>query len=67
MGQLVNVCNLNYEKILKNINLNIDANTFVAISGSNKCGRTTLIKILSGFLDDKETITLNNIYLNSIN
>ena len=67
MGQLVNVCNLNYEKILKNINLNINANTFVAISGSNKCGRTTLIKILSGFLDDKETITLNNIYLNSIN
>lgn len=67
MKQLVEIRNLKYKNVLTDINLNIQTNTFTAISGCNKCGKTTLIKLLSGFLNDHETIMFNNVYLNSFN
>ncbi|MFR1381350.1 MAG: ATP-binding cassette domain-containing protein, partial [Clostridium neonatale] len=36
------------KKILKNINLNIDNEKFVAITGPNGGGKSTLAKIISG-------------------
>ncbi|MDS1005881.1 ABC transporter ATP-binding protein [Clostridium sporogenes] len=38
--------------ILKNINLDIKNNDFYVIVGRNGCGKTTLLNIVSNFLDD---------------
>lgn len=66
MNSIITIKNLNYKDILKNINMNIKENQLVAISGSNKCGKTTLIKILSGLLESKETILLEKHALSSL-
>ena len=63
---MISIQNLNYQNILKNINLDIPENSFISISGNNKCGKTTLIKLLSGLLDDQESIILDKVYLNSL-
>lgn len=48
--ELLSVKNLTYKDILKDISFDIEENKFITISGSNMCGKTTLIKFLSGFL-----------------
>lgn len=48
--------NLSYKSILNNINISFKENTINYISGSNKCGKTTLIKILSGIFDIKDSV-----------
>lgn len=48
--------NLSYKSILKDINIEFKENSINYISGSNKCGKTTLIKILSGLFDTKESV-----------
>lgn len=48
--------NLSYKSILSNINISFEENTINYISGSNKCGKTTLIKILSGIVDIKDSV-----------
>ena len=48
--------NLSYKSILNNINISFEENTINYISGSNKCGKTTLIKILSGEIDIKDSV-----------
>lgn len=48
--------NLSYKSILNNINISFKENSINYISGSNKCGKTTLIKILSGEIDIKDSI-----------
>ena len=48
--------NLSYKSILNNINISFEENTINYISGSNKCGKTTLIKILSGIVDIKDPV-----------
>ena len=48
--------NLSYKSILNNINISFEENTINYISGSNKCGKTTLIKILSGIVDIKDSV-----------
>lgn len=65
MQELITIKNLTYKNILKNISINIPAQSMIAISGANKCGKTTLIKFLSGILDGKDAIILENAYLNS--
>lgn len=46
---------------LKDVNLNIDENEFIAIVGPSGCGKTTLLNILAGLeLYDSGTVTLNN-------
>jgi len=56
MKKLVTVRNLNYLDILKNINLDIETGSLIAISGPNNCGKTTLIKLLSGLLPEEQSI-----------
>lgn len=51
MGNILSVKNLEYRSIFKGLDLNIEKNTFNLITGSNKCGKTTLIKILSGIIE----------------
>lgn len=66
MENLMTVKNLNYKNIIKNINLDIQKGTTIAISGSNKCGKTTLMKLLCGLIEDEESIIFEKIYLNSM-
>lgn len=48
-------------KILKNINLEIKANSFLSIVGPNGCGKSTLIKSINRNLDiQKGSVTLDN-------
>lgn len=47
--------------ILKNINLSINENDFIAIVGHSGCGKTTLIKMLLGLLmPNRGTISVDN-------
>ncbi len=46
---------------LKDVNLNIDENEFVAIVGPSGCGKTTLLNILAGLeLYDSGSVTMHN-------
>lgn len=53
---------------LKNINLNISPKERLGIAGFNGCGKTTLLKILTGLLHHYEgLITVNGVSLRDIN
>lgn len=60
MDNILSVNNLNYKSIFKELDLNIKKNTFNLITGSNKCGKTTLIKILSGLIEINDTCFYNS-------
>lgn len=51
MKEILSVNNLTYKSIFKDLNLSIKENTLNLITGSNKCGKTTLIEILSGIIE----------------
>lgn len=80
MEQLLNVYNFNFyygkHKVFDNLNFSISKGTINAIIGQNKCGKTTLIKILSGiiktkmnfkFVDDSFEFTNDKKYISKIN
>ena len=53
-------------KALKNINLTIEPNSVVCISGEEGAGKTTLLKVLTGnYSDFTGSILLNNIPINN--
>ena len=59
MKTIIDIKNLSYfynneENILENINLKINKNDLVAITGHNGSGKTTLIKIVLGLLKAKK-------------
>lgn len=54
------VKNLNYKSIFKDFNIEFEENTFNLVSGSNKCGKTTLIKILGGIIEVKDNYFYKN-------
>ena len=66
MQCLLKTENLNYKNILKNINIMIKKGTVISISGSNNCGKTTLIKLLCGLLIEKESVFYKNEALESL-
>lgn len=47
MDVILNINNLKYNNIFKDLSLYIEKNTITAISGSNNCGKTTLMRILN--------------------
>lgn len=47
MDVILNINNLKYNNIFKDLSIYIEKNTITAISGSNNCGKTTLMRILS--------------------
>ena len=49
--ELQNIC-LNYDgqKVLENLNLNINEQEFVTLLGASGCGKTTTLRILGGFI-----------------
>lgn len=63
MKELLEVTNLSYRNVFDNISFQIETGKFVMISGANNCGKTTLIRILSGQIPIKESIKLLGMYL----
>lgn len=62
MEKIIRVENLNYQPIFHNFNISIEKNSFTTISGTNKCGKTTLMKILSGKIPIDGTIIVDHSY-----
>ena len=54
----IEINNLDYENIFKNLTLNINEKDFITIVGSSSCGKTTLAKLLCGY------IKIDNIKIN---
>lgn len=68
---LIEIKNLTFsyskEKIFDNLTLNIKNKEFVCITGCNSCGKTTLIKLLSGNIVTNNLITIDDVSVNSVN
>lgn len=54
----IEILGLNYLNLFKNFNMNLQKNTFSTISGSNNCGKTTLIRLIDGQLYSRNAISL---------
>ncbi|BDU67495.1 MAG: hypothetical protein TYPL_1480 [Candidatus Tyloplasma litorale] len=50
---MINLKNVNYKNILKNINLKIEKGEYISLIGSNGSGKTTLANLLSGLLEEQ--------------
>ena len=61
--ELLEITNLKYQNIIEDISFQVKAGQFITISGGNNCGKTTLIRILSGQIKVKETIKLLGTYI----
>ena len=62
MTKIIEINSFSDDKLFENLSINVDKNTITTISGSNSCGKTTLMRILN-----REIITDNTILLNDIN
>ena len=62
MTKIIEINNFSDGKLFENLNINIEKNKITTISGSNSCGKTTLMRILN-----REIITENIILLNNKN
>jgi len=60
---MIEVKNLNYLHILKNLNFNIKENSITGIIGKNGSGKTTLLRLLAGFIKPEN----GEIFLNGTN
>ncbi len=62
MANILEIKNLNYNygrtTIFKNFNLSVKEGSYISIAGNNTSGKTTLIKLISGILPSKNTITI---------
>lgn len=56
MVNILTIKNLNYTSLFKDINISFKENEFHLITGSNKCGKTTFIKLLAGIYETKNSI-----------
>ncbi len=68
---MLNINKLNYsyddKEVLKNISFKVKMPSLVSVIGSNNCGKTTLIKCLSGVMPINESVSINDIILNRKN
>lgn len=63
MKELLEVTNLNYQDLFEDISFQVEPGKFITVSGANNCGKTTLIRILSGQISSKETIKILGMYM----
>jgi energy-coupling factor transport system ATP-binding protein len=63
MTELLTVENLTHEDLFENISFQVHQEEFMTISGGNNCGKTTLIRILSGEIPKTNTISLYGTHL----
>ena len=64
---LIEIKNLTYKDILKEINLKVSKESFIAISGTNMSGKTTLIKIIATLINTTDSIIYNEKKIEDIN
>lgn len=64
---ILSVKGLSYKKILENVTFDVEKGQFISISGSNNCGKTTLIKILSGLISTHDMVYFDNKDIFAIN
>lgn len=64
---ILSVKGLSYKKILENITFDVEKGQFISVSGSNNCGKTTLIKILSGLISTHDMVYFDNKDIFAIN
>lgn len=57
---MLTVKNLSYRDVFSHINMNIVKNHITLVSGPNKCGKTTLIKILCGLISSENQVFYEN-------
>lgn len=63
----IEIKNLNYKNILKDINLSINKHDYIGIIGPTGSGKSTIAKIISGLIVDYQgTVLVNNINLKDI-
>ncbi|MBQ9072576.1 MAG: ATP-binding cassette domain-containing protein [Bacilli bacterium] len=65
MSAVLRVENLSYKDILNNVSFEVEKNSFNVLVGPNSCGKTTLIKCLSGILEGNGNIFLNNFIISN--
>lgn len=65
MESIITINHLTYPPVFDKFNLKIEKNTITFISGTNKCGKTTLIKIISGIIPTEECVSLEHSYVDS--
>ena len=63
MKEIIKVNNLNYS-IFHDFNISFSQDVITTISGSNKCGKTLLLRILSRKIIANEDIIINNKHIN---
>jgi len=61
--EIIKIKNLNY-KIFNNFNISFEKNKFTTISGSNKCGKTLILKTLSKKILTEEIVTIKEKEIN---
>ena len=62
MTKIIEINNFSDDNLFEDLTISVDKNKFTTISGSNSCGKTTLMRILN-----RDIITENNILLNNKN
>lgn len=67
--KILEIKNLNYsyvnKKVINNLSLSVEEGSFTTIVGNNTSGKTTLIKLICGLLDSKESIVVNYSFIDS--
>ena len=64
MSKVIEIKDFSDNKLFDNLNITVDKNKIITISGSNSCGKTTLMRILNREIITENTILLNNININ---
>ena len=64
MTKIIEINSFSNDKLFENLNISVEKNTITTISGSNSCGKTTLMRILNREVITDNTILLNNTSIN---
>lgn len=64
---LIEIINLNYKEIFQEFNLTIEKEKWIAVSGTNCSGKSTLIKLLSTLISTDNTIFYKGVPIEKIN
>ena len=64
MTKIIEINSFSDDKLFENLDISVEKNTITTISGSNSCGKTTLMRILNREVITDNTILLNNKSIN---